>query len=318
MTIEQGAAEAETEIPALAEEPWNDAAEEELAKAVASLEGASFAQRLGRIAGQTLGQAGGLVPAGLIEAANAAAVKALGSGMRMVMTTLAEGRRLASRGLHLAAVATSGAVGGALGLLTLPIELPVSTAIILRSVADIAREEGEDLSDPATVLACVEVFALGNDRTGDPAGGAALNGAALGESGYFAIRVVLARSVSEAAKYLLQRGLADEAAPVLVRLLGQIASRFGLVVGQKLLAQAVPVIGAVAGAGINTAFMDHYQRLARAHFTVRRLERRHGAETVRAAYERLNEERQKRTAGTASPPLSLAKDGPSAVEAAAL
>jgi hypothetical protein len=40
----------------------------------------------------------------------------------------------------------------------LPIELPVSTVIMLRSIADIARSEGEDLSDPRR-LPCVQVFA---------------------------------------------------------------------------------------------------------------------------------------------------------------
>ena len=60
-----------------------------------------------------------------------------------------------------------------------------------------------------------------------------------------------------------------------------------MVVTQKLLAQAVPVIGAVTGAAINATFMNHYQTLARGHFTVRRLERAYGTETVRAAYEKL-------------------------------
>ena len=40
----------------------------------------------------------------------------------------------------------SGAAGGAFGLATLPLELPVSTVIMLRSIADIAISEGEDLS----------------------------------------------------------------------------------------------------------------------------------------------------------------------------
>ena len=46
-------------------------------------------------------------------------------------------------------------------MVTLPIELPVSTIIMLRSIADIARSEGEDLSDPESALSCVQVFALG-------------------------------------------------------------------------------------------------------------------------------------------------------------
>jgi EcsC protein family len=63
----------------------------------------------------------------------------------------------------------SGAAGGAFGLPTLPIELPVSTIIMLRSIADIARNEGEDLSDPETALSCLEVFALGGRAKSDDA-----------------------------------------------------------------------------------------------------------------------------------------------------
>ena len=75
---------------------------------------------------------------------------------------------------------------------------------------------------------------------------------------------------------------------MLVRLIAQIASRFGVAVTQKLAAQAVPVIGALGGAAVNYAFIDHFQEVARAHFVVRRLERRYGKEAVRAAYDRLS------------------------------
>ncbi len=47
------------------------------------------------------------------------------------------------------------------------------------------------------------------------------------------------------------------------------------------------MIGAVGGAAINLAFVEHFQDLARGHFTVRRLERVYGPELVRAEYDRL-------------------------------
>ena len=50
-----------------------------------------------------------------------------------------------------------------------------------------------------------------------------------------------------------------------------------------VVAQAAPVVGAAGGALVNTAFLAHFRTLARGHFTVRRLERRYGAEAVRAA-----------------------------------
>jgi hypothetical protein len=165
-------------------------------------------------------------------------------------------------------------------LAAVAVELPISTTIILRSIAQIAREEGEDLTQPESALACVEVFALG---------GRAPSEAAL-EGSYFAIRTMLARTVSESARFILQRGLADETAPVLVRFVVQVAARFGLVVSQKVAAQAIPVIGAFGGAAVNLAFIEHFQNIARGHFTVRRLERIHGADAVRFDYERLRNE----------------------------
>ena len=126
-----------------------------------------------------------------------------------------------------------------------------------------------------------------------------LDGAALGglkgeaeaaESGYFAVRGLLAKSVAEAARFIAERGGVAEGAPALARLIAQIASRFGVVVTQKLGAQAVPVIGALGGAAVNYAFINHFQEVARAHFVVRKLEQRYGNDTVRAAYERLSGE----------------------------
>jgi hypothetical protein len=149
--------------------------------------------------------------------------------------------------VYLAALPASGAVGGGFGLAALPVELPISTIIMLRSIGDIARSEGEDLADPESALACLQVFALGT-RDGE---------ANAAESGYFAARELLAKSVAEASRFIAERGVVAEGAPVLVRFIAQIASRFGVVVTQKLAAQAVPVIGALGGAVVNYAFIDH-------------------------------------------------------------
>jgi hypothetical protein len=120
------------------------------------------------------------------------------------------------------------------------------------------------------------VFALGG-RTG---------AADVSDSGSFAVRALLARSVSEAARFIATTGVVEEGAPVLVRFLTLVASRFGVVVTEKLAAQTVPIIGALGGAAVNYAFVDHFQDVARGHFAVRRLERAYGKEMVRAVYER--------------------------------
>ena len=105
-----------------------------------------------------------------------------------------------SRLVHKVLATASGAAGGAFGLATLPIELPVSTIIMLRSIAEIARSEGEDPSDPEAALSCIQVFALGGRAGSTDAS----------ESGYFAVRGMLAKSVTEAARFVAERGLIEE------------------------------------------------------------------------------------------------------------
>src|SRR5260221_6050946 len=99
--------------------------------------------------------------------------------------------------------------------------------------------------------------------------------------------MALSEAVSAASKALAQKGIAKGGAPALVRLVALIGSRFGIVVSEKAAAQAIPILGAAGGALINTLFIGHYQDMARGHFIVRRLEKIHGAEPVRLAYESL-------------------------------
>jgi hypothetical protein len=253
-----------------------------LHRAVKALEHSNLATRLANTLGRQLGNLSKLMPLGLAGAVNFAAERAIRVALRAALRTLGTGQPRDTRRLHKIASAVSGAAGGAFGLASLPVELPLSTVIILRSIADIARREGEDLSDPEAAMACLQVFALGaHDRD-----------EGFTDGGYFAVRSLLARTVSEASRYILAQGMSDEAAPVLVRLVSQISARFGLVVSEKLAAQAVPVIGAAGGAAVNYAFAEHFQNLAFGHFTVRRLERRYGGEVVRAAYDRLLEQQK--------------------------
>lgn len=179
---------------------------------------------------------------------------------------------------HKIAATASGAAGGAFGLPALAIELPISTTILCRSIADIARANGEDLSQPAAKLACIEVFALGGPTASDDAS----------ETAYFAIRAALARAVSEATEYVAAQKMASEGAPALVRLVALVAARFKLQVSQKAAATAIPLLGAAGGAAINYMFIDHFQDMSRGHFAVRRLERIYGADAVRAAYEAID------------------------------
>ena len=257
----------------------SDEDREALRQAVVALERPSLVARLANIVGRPLEVLGHSLPAPVRDAVSSAAEAALRASLRVALTTLRKEGAPSPRALHGALAAASGAVGGALGLATLPVELPISTTLMLRAIAEIARQEGEDLADPEAALACVQVFALGGRSDADN----------LADSGYFAVRSALAKSVSEAARFVTERGVA-EGAPALVRLAAQIASRFGVVVSQKVAAQAVPVVGAIGGAAVNAAFMNHFQAIARGHFTVRRLERAYGKAPVQVAYDDLRRE----------------------------
>jgi len=251
----------------------------ELARAKEILEHPGIAVKLSALVGSPVEKGMKLLPsrwqATVHEATRAALMKALDVA---VSSLGGRGALPAGDKLHRFAAAASGAAGGAFGLPALAVELPVSTTLMLRSIADIAAAHGEDLADLDTRLACLGVFALGSDRS-------ASDDAA--ETGYFAVRSALATAVTEASKHLAQKGLAKGGAPALVRLVALIGARFGIVVSEKAAAQAIPILGAAGGALVNTVFIGHYQDMARGHFAVRRLERRHGARAVREAYDAL-------------------------------
>lgn len=151
--------------------------------------------------------------------------------------------------------AISGALGGLGGLPTTLAELPVTTALIMRSVARIARAEGFDLAEEEVRATCVEVFAFGGPLEEDDDADLAFWGARIG-----------GRQVAQ--------------------LLLTAAGRFAPVLAAKVGAQAVPLVGAAVGAILNTIYMDFYQRMARVAFGLLPLERAHGRAVVRAGFAR--------------------------------
>jgi hypothetical protein len=249
--------------------------QEALRNAVRSLEHPSLAGRLTNIVGKPVELIGYALPSFASKAIASATSKGLEAALKVALRTLPSSSWTHSQLLHRALATASGAVGGTFGLAALPIELPVSTVIMLRSIAELARSEGEDLGDPETALACVEVFALGGRAGSTDAS----------ESGYFAVRGMLAKTVTEAARFVAERGVIREGAPILLKFVAQVAARFGVMVTQKVAAQALPVVGALGGATVNYAFIDHFQDVACGHFTVRRLERTYGKARIRSQYD---------------------------------
>jgi len=255
---------------------------ERLRWATRHLEHPSLAARLTSVVGTPIEIAVNLLPRPVYHQVRGWADAAIYRVMDVAASSLHQGPHAQPdprNGFYRGLAATTGAIGGFFGIYGLLVELPISTTLMLRSIAEIARTEGEDLSDADTRMACLEVFALGGHSESDDAA----------EAGYYGIRLALALSVTRAASHLAEHGLAGRGAPVLVEAVQAIAARFGAVVSEKVAAQLVPLVGAAGGAAINLAFMSHYQEMARGHFVVRALERRYGKDLVQAHYEAIRE-----------------------------
>ncbi|HSR75719.1 MAG TPA: EcsC family protein [Xanthobacteraceae bacterium] len=265
------------------DDPLLPAHRKALQRAIVLLEYPNFAARLAEYAGQPIDSILRRMPkaanAGLNRALEAAILKSLNLAIKSIEPT---SRRLPSvrRASLLAGI--TGGVSGFFGSAVLAIELPVTTTLMLRAIADLARHNGEDLSTLEARLACVEVFALGRD-----------SGRKRMDVGYYATRALLNRLTQNVSALLIERGVATSASSaasaasstVVNSLVTEIVARFGLVVSERTAASAVPVLGALGGATLNMIFMNHFQRIAHGHFTIRRLERRYGRELIQREYE---------------------------------
>jgi hypothetical protein len=245
-----------------------------LVAAVSALEHPNFAARIADYAGAPVNRALGMLPraanVGLAKAVEVAMLRCLKTAIKSLDDTA---RRPPRTVLSSMAAGVTGGVSGFFGVVALPVELPLTTTIMLRAVADIARHNGEDLSKLEPRLACLQVFALGSRPRGVRT-----------DVGYFAARAMLTKITGNAAAYLVERGALEMSAPMMNSFISEIVSRFSIVVSDRVAASALPVIGAVGGATINVIFMNHFQQIAKGHFTVRRLERRYGREAVRREY----------------------------------
>lgn len=142
-------------------------------------------------------------------------------------------------------LAATGAAGGAAGLAGALAELPVMISLLLRAMLEIAEEHGFEPDDEAVRLECLRIFAAAGPVPDET------------EPGLGTARLPIAGS-----------GLQG--------LIGTVAPRLSMVMGQKLAAQSAPVVGALAGASLNYAFTRYYQELARVHFGLLRLARETG------------------------------------------
>ena len=113
---------------------------------------------------------------------------------------------------------------------------------MLRAIQGIADEHGFDPARPEIRAACLRVFAAAGPLDDD-------DGTDLS---FVTMRLTVTGSAIQG-------------------LIAKVAPRLAVPLGQKLAAQAVPVIGAVAGAATNYVYTGYYQEMARVQFGLMRL-----------------------------------------------
>ncbi|MFT6023978.1 MAG: hypothetical protein ACI9PY_002099 [Ascidiaceihabitans sp.] len=144
--------------------------------------------------------------------------------------------------LNASVSAAMGAAGGFGGLPTALAELPVTTTLLLRVIEGVAESHGFDVTSESVRFDCVQVFTAGGPMAHDDGADLAFLSARTALSGA-AVQGIIAR----------------------------VAPRLSVVLGQKLAAQAVPILGAVAGAATNYAYTSYYTDMAHIHFGLRKL-----------------------------------------------
>ena len=155
----------------------------------------------------------------------------------------------------LAAALLTGAAGGAGGIATAVAELPVTITVILHAIRRAATEAGYDPDDPAIRAECLRVFGAGGPLSSDDGVNTSFLSARLAVTG-----------------------------PAIQKVIATVAPRLAVALGQKVMAQAVPILGAVAGAGLNAAFLTYYREMAEIRFALLKLAEQHGAEPILTAF----------------------------------
>ena len=272
----------------------------DLQQAYDLLESPALVAKLANLVGKPLEFAMQKLPEAARETLNKAVDSALQTAADAALWTMDnKPHQGASTISHKVYAGLAGALGGLGGLTTLVLELPVTTTIMLRSIADIARSEGFDLNDVKTKEACIHVLGFGGESSSD-------DGA---ETGYYAARAYMSRTMEHLAIELpaavaaatkkagdeaIKNGFSvttKQASMYLTEAIQAVASRFGIVISEKAALQVAPLLGAVTGASINALFTDHFQDMAHGHFKMLRLSKKYGETEVKAAYTELKKRR---------------------------
>lgn len=258
----------------------------DLKKAAELLTTPSITAQISNIVGSPLEHAIEKLPTKLRNSIQETVSSALHKSINGAVKTMDNKPTKASTIKHKLMAAGSGALGGVFGAPALLVEIPISTTIIMRAVADIARSEGFDVNDIETKRICLEVFSLGGITKADDGT----------DTGYYFTRVALNEVMKsfnkELSKIVVKEGIVKGFTPAqiggfMTKLVETVATKFGIVITGKIASQIVPVIGAVTGATINSLFVDYYQNMALGHFTIKRLEKKYDFDHIRDEFEKL-------------------------------
>lgn len=195
-----------------------------------------------------------LLPKGVRDQIDGVVASALGRAMDMASLG-AKAPDFGPQGA-VAMVMASGAAGGVGGLVTALAELPVTITIILHAIRQAALANGFDPDLPGVRAECLAVFGAGTPLGGDDGINTSFLGSRLAVTG-----------------------------PALQALIAKVAPRLATAMGPKLFAQSVPLLGAIAGAGLNAAYLRYYREIAEIRFGLLRLAERYGSETVVLAFQ---------------------------------
>ncbi|WP_299349760.1 EcsC family protein [uncultured Shimia sp.] len=144
--------------------------------------------------------------------------------------------------LNAAVAGALGAVGGVGGAPTALAEIPITTTVLLRAIQGEAAKLGFDPASENIQFDCVQVFGAAGPLAKD-------DGA---DMGFVSARLALTSGTMQT-------------------VIAKVTPKLAVVLGQKLAAQAVPVLGAVAGATVNFSYLGYYQEIAHVHFGLRKL-----------------------------------------------
>lgn len=194
--------------------------------------------------------------------------------------------------LHTAGAAALGGASGFIGLAALPVELPITTLVMLRSIIDTAKNYGLDINSAEVQLECIFVFSMGSDSPKDDEA----------MSVYYTSRYAFERLVKEASVILgtqtakqILASIENGTGNALIRFIAEVAAIFEIRITKKLIAQSVPIAGAVAGVAINSFFADYFKSAAHFHFGLRRLELDKGREKTQKVFDEFRIKHRQKT-----------------------